>query len=178
MADRDWLEIKHSIRKIYKPEKYLTSLFSWLTFQPLLYQTKSHRPVRTSYKWYQENSPRENTHPKNSHPSNSPLGNCPPENSHPENSHPYFQTFCFFIIITVIMYFFLLKRVKFDLMRCIKKKLQLACYSGNVLDMMEMFSIFSFRKCSTLVKSGRAKKKFPKNPKKPVKNFSPCLKLL
>ena len=43
---------------------------------------------------------------------------------------------------------------------------------------MEMFSIFSFRKCSTLVKSGRAKKKFPKNPKKPVKNFSPCLKLL
>ena len=44
--------------------------------------------------------------------------------------------------------------------------LQLACYSGNVLDMMEMFSIFSFRKCSTLVKSGRIKKKFLKNPKK------------
>ena len=77
MANKNWLESKHSIRKIYKTEKSLTSLFLWLTFEPLLYQTKSHRPVRASYKWYQENSPRENFRPENSHPPNYPLENSP-----------------------------------------------------------------------------------------------------
>ena len=66
--------------------------------------------------------------------------------------------------------------LKSDLLRCIKIFFQLPCYSGNVLDMIEIFSIFSFRKCSTFVKSGRTKKKFLKDPKKFVKNLSACLK--
>ena len=68
--------------------------------------------------------------------------------------------------------------LKSDLLQCIKKFLQLVCYSGNVLDMMEMFSIFLFRKCSALVKSCRTKKKFLKNPKKLVKNLPAFLKQL
>ena len=65
--------------------------------------------------------------------------------------------------------------LKSNLLRCIKKKFA-TCYSRNVLDMMEMFPIFSFRNCPTLVKSGRTKRKFLKNPKKLVKNLSACLK--
>ena len=77
----------------------------------------------------------------------------------------------------IVLYFCFLKMLKSDWLRCIKNFLQIACYSGNVLDMMEIFSIFSFRKCSTLVKSGRTKNKFLRNPKKKlVKNLSACLK--
>ena len=76
------------------------------------------------------------------------------------------------------MYFCLLKTLKSEFLRCFKNFLKFACHSGNISAMMEMFSIFSFRKCSTLVKSGPTKKKFLKNPKKLVKNLSACFKQL
>ena len=140
--------------------------------------------------WYQENSPLENSHPENSYLSNFPTWRIHPRKiptqKIPARNIPtnIFKHFVFPLLLpfSLIMvkkfYFCLLKILKLDLMRCIKKFLQLACYSGNVLDMIERFSIFSFRKCSTLVKSGRTKKKFLKNPKKLVKNLSACLKQL
>ena len=46
------------------------------------------------------------------------------------------------VLLKSCLVFLFLKNAKSDLLRCIKKNLQLACHSGNVLDMMEMFSIF------------------------------------
>ena len=47
----DWgrLESKHSIRKMYKIEKTLTSLFFRPTFEPLLFETKSRVSFRVRY---------------------------------------------------------------------------------------------------------------------------------
>ena len=54
---------------------------------------------------------------------------------HYHRYHQYCLKDCF-------VFLFLKKMLKSDLLRCIKKNLQLACHSENVLDMMGMFSIF------------------------------------
>ena len=80
-----------------------------------------------------ENSPRGNSHPENSHPSNFPLENFPPGKFRPRKFPPgifppIFSNILFFslllplsLILVKRLYFCLLKMLKLDLMRCIKK---------------------------------------------------------
>ena len=132
--------------------------------------------------------PLENSHPENSHSSNPP-GESPPwkisTQKVPTRNIPtyVFKHFVFSLLSPLSLILFkrlfcisVFKKCWSQTCCGVLKKLHLACYSGNVWDMIEMFSIFSFRKCSTLVKWGRTKKKFLKNPKKLVKILSACLK--